>query len=130
LLGCLLALALRADASRAQEDLAKESQNPIGNLISLPFENSTDFGVGPEDAVVNVLDLKPVYPVGLGGWNLINRAILPLVYQGERVDGEGSQFGLGNLTYQAFFSPTAHWPAPSYGSPSSPTGAPLDEVLP
>ncbi len=32
----------------AQEDLAKESQNPIGNIISLPFENNFDFGVGPK----------------------------------------------------------------------------------
>ena len=24
----------------------------------------------------------------------------------ERVEGEGSEFGLGDLTYQAFFSPT------------------------
>jgi len=28
--------------------LAKEAQNPIANLISLPFQNNTNFGYGPE----------------------------------------------------------------------------------
>lgn len=87
------------------EDLAKESQNPIANIISLPFENNFDFGVGEEDAFVYTLKMKPVYPLNLGKVNLINRFILPVIYQEERVEGEGSQFGLGDLTYQAFFSP-------------------------
>ncbi len=57
-------------------------------------ENNTSFGNGPEDAVVNNLSIKPVYPVNLGKLTLINRAILPIIYQGERVKGEGSEFGL------------------------------------
>ena len=32
------------------EELAKESQNPIANLISVPFQNNFNFGVGPNDA--------------------------------------------------------------------------------
>jgi len=88
-----------------QEDLAKESQNPIGNIISLPFENNFDFGVGPKDAFVYSLNFKPVYPVNFGKVNLINRFILPVIYQEERFEGEGSEFGLGDLTIQAFFSP-------------------------
>ncbi len=38
---------------------------------------------------------------------MINRGILPLTYQGERFPGEGSEFGLGDFTYQGFFSPPA-----------------------
>jgi len=91
--------------ANGSEELAKESQNPVANLISLPFEYKLDFDVGPKDAKVHALDLKPVYPVQLGEFNLINRFILPIVHQGERFDGEGSDTGLGNLTYQAFFSP-------------------------
>jgi hypothetical protein len=38
-------------------------------------------------------------------WNLINRALVPIKYQEERFPGEGSKFGLGDVTYQGFFSP-------------------------
>jgi hypothetical protein len=37
-------------AADDQEGLGKDSQNPIGDIISLPFENNFDFGVGPEGA--------------------------------------------------------------------------------
>ena len=87
----------------AQEDLAKESQNPLGNLISFTSENKTSFSVGPEDAVVNKNDLKLVYPVDLGEWILVNRPIFPVIYQGERVEGEGTKLGWGDLNYQGFF---------------------------
>jgi hypothetical protein len=87
------------------EDLAKESQNPIGNLISVPFENNLNFGIGDENATEYVLNLKPVYPVSLGKVNLINRFIMPFIYQEGRFKGEGDKSGLGDLTYQAFFSP-------------------------
>ena len=101
----VILLLLGASAVRGDESLAKESQNPVGNLISVPFETNIDFGVGPEDTEVYTLNLKPVFPVQIGEFNLINRFILPIQHQGERFDGEGSQNGLGNLTYQAFFSP-------------------------
>jgi hypothetical protein len=91
--------------AESEQSLAKESQNPVGDIISLPFENNLSFGVGPEDARVNTLSLKPVYPVHVGDFNLINRLIVPLEYQEERFEGEGSQSGLGNVTYQAFLSP-------------------------
>lgn len=100
----VLTISMFAEAND-QQDLAKESQNPIGNIISLPFENNFDFGVGPEDALVYALNIKPVYPVNFAKWNLINRGIFPVIYQEGRIEGEGTEFGLGNFTYQAFFSP-------------------------
>lgn len=54
----------------AQEDLAKQTQNPLGTIISLPFENTFLFGIGPSDSTACVLNWKPVYPVDLGDWNL------------------------------------------------------------
>ena len=91
-------------ASEAQE-LAEQSQNPVGNIISLPFEYNYDFDVGPEEGDVQVLNLKPVYPVRIGNYNLINRLTVPLSHQEERIPGEGSKNGLGNINYQAFVSP-------------------------
>jgi len=72
----------------------------------LPFQNNTIFGFGPGDDVKNVLNIQPVYPIHLGqSWNLINRVILPVVYQPELLAGQGSTFGLGDTSYTAFFSP-------------------------
>jgi hypothetical protein len=100
----LLYAAPALQASEAQE-LAEKSQNPVGNIISLPFEYNYDFDVGPEEGDVQVLNLKPVYPMNFGKYNLINRLVVPLSHQEERIPGEGSKNGLGNITYQAFVSP-------------------------
>ena len=71
---------LPVGTSLAQEDMAKQSQNPLGTIISSPFENTFLFGIGPSNATAYMLNWKPVYPVSLGSWNLINRFIVPVVY--------------------------------------------------
>ena len=38
-----------------EDDIAKESENPIGNLTVLPFENYTNFDVGPNKGTQNIL---------------------------------------------------------------------------
>ena len=89
-------------------DLAKSSQNPVGSLISLPLQNNTNFGFGPGDDVQNILNIQPVIPVSLSKkWNLINRAIIPVIYQPEVLTGQGSTTGLGDTSYTGFISPKA-----------------------
>lgn len=62
---CFTGIAMAQDQS--DEDLAKQAQNPIASMISLPFQNNTNFGIGPdEDEVQNVLNIQPVIPVSLG----------------------------------------------------------------
>ena len=122
---CILLVMLAIMPAKAQEDLAKKSQNPVGSLISLPFENNLYIEGGTSNQIANVLLIKPVYPVNLGKFNLINRLIVPVIYlegadskdlrrrrRDRRVDlgigvfpGTDSEFGLGNIQYQAFFSP-------------------------
>jgi hypothetical protein len=78
-----LTVLISASASQASDDqeMAKKSQNPVANIISVPFENNLYFDVGPSEEVANVLNIKPVVPVGLTKKiNLINRFIVPLVY--------------------------------------------------
>ncbi len=40
------------------EDLATLSQNPVGNVISLPFQNNTNLNFGPEKGTQNVLNIQ------------------------------------------------------------------------
>ena len=102
-------------ASANDEGLAKKSQNPVGDIISLPIEYWHYDGMangGSADAIM----AKPVYPVRIGNVNLINRVIIP--YLGIDANREGSDLGeidvpptlsresgLGNIQYQGFFTP-------------------------
>ncbi len=105
----------------AQEDLREAAQNPIADLISLPFQNNTNFGIGQTDNIQNVLNVQPVFPFHLNeNWNLITRPILPIIYQEPFLSGNELQeaeeqlgddvgrdlFGLGDLTPEFFFSPS------------------------
>lgn len=87
-------------------DLAKQSQNPIANLISLPLQNNMTVTNGPEDGVQNILNIQPVLPVSVGPVNIINRVIIPLVNQPPVVMGGAGAFGLGDINYQLYFSPS------------------------
>ena len=104
----------------ADQDLAKQSQNPIGNMISLPMQNNTYFDVGPSEEWANSFQFQPVYPANFGKVNLINRAIIPINYLAgqevtvparEQIQDDyftfktDSVFGMGNITYQGFISP-------------------------
>ena len=101
------ALATPAWAEMTAEELAKAVQNPVANLISVPFQNNTNFNVGPQNGTQNILNIQPVIPVTLNPeWNLITRTILPIVTQPGFVPGEGSTTGTGDLQFSAFLSPS------------------------
>jgi len=71
-------------AAHAQqgEALREAAQNPIADLISLPFQNNTNFDIGRSENTQNVLNIQPVYPVHLNeSWSLITRPILPVISQ-------------------------------------------------
>ena len=86
--------------------LAKASQNPVSSLISVPFENNVNFGIGPEDDISNVLNIKPVYPVTINdNWNWIHRAIIPGIYRENSLPGGDDVYGVGDITYQGFLTP-------------------------
>ncbi len=90
----------------SETELAKQTQNPVANLISLPLQFNFEFDVGPNEETFTVLNVQPVIPVGVGeNWNLINRPILPLKDQPAFFLGMDDETGVGDLTYQMFFSP-------------------------
>ena len=51
-------------AGLSNEALAKLSQNPVANLISVPFQYNANFGFGPDDDVQSVLNM-----ILQGYWN-------------------------------------------------------------
>jgi hypothetical protein len=102
------------------EALREAAQNPIADMISVPFQNDTNFDIGHTDNTQNVLNIQPVYPTHLSpNWNLISRPILPVLYQPPFLSGPElraaeqlfgreigeTEFGLGDLTPEFFFSP-------------------------
>ena len=94
------------DSDADTEALAKAAQNPIASLISLPFQNNTDFGIGPDHETKNTLNIQPVWPFSLSdNWNLITRTIVPVVSQPGLSPGQDRITGLGDTTFTAFFSP-------------------------
>lgn len=91
--------------------LAKKLSNPVASLISLPFQNNFDFGMGPNgDGFKYTLNIQPVIPVKINkDWNLISRTIVPITYQ-SKVVGTTSQFGLSDTVQTFFFSPNKSTP--------------------
>ena len=83
----------------SETDLAKTSQNPVGDMISVPFQNNTKFGAGPHERTVNVMNIQPVIPVKLSrNWNLITRTIIPLINQPHLESPEGTTCWLTSAT--------------------------------
>jgi len=97
-------------ASASDADLAKQAQNPIASLISLPFQNNTNVNMGPFERNQNVLNIQPVIPVNLGAVNLITRTIAPVIYRPDLMADSGGTSGLGDINATFFFGPSA--PAP------------------
>jgi hypothetical protein len=65
---CLITVLMTAPLWAAEEsasELAKKTQNPVADLISVPFQNNFNFGAGPNDATIYVLNVQPVIPLKL-----------------------------------------------------------------
>jgi hypothetical protein len=93
-------------ADDSDTELAKKTQNPVADLISVPFQNNFNFSAGPKDATIYVLNVQPVIPLRLTeDWNLITRLITPIINQPSLFDGADSAFGLGDINPTFFLSP-------------------------
>ena len=60
-------------AQNESGELAKELQNPLAHLISVPMQLNYDKDIGPnEDGALWQLNIQPVYPFTLNeDWHLI-----------------------------------------------------------
>jgi hypothetical protein len=108
--GMMAAMPARAEMSA--EELAKLAQNPVGNLISLPFQNNTNLNFGPEKGTQNILNIQPVIPFSVDkDWNIITRTIMPIIWMPSLGPGIPAKSGFGDIQLSAFLSPAnpGHW---------------------
>ena len=105
-LSAVLFFAAPAYAAMSAEELAKLAQNPVGNLISVPFQNNTNFNYGPQSDTQNILNIQPVIPISVSPeWNIITRTIVPVISQPALTPASERKDGVGDTVFTAFLSP-------------------------
>jgi hypothetical protein len=74
----------RVEAAVDQASLAKQTQNPVSSLISVPLQGNWDFGLGDRDATGTILNIQPVIPFPITKSTNNNRHALQPHLVGER----------------------------------------------
>jgi hypothetical protein len=93
-------------ADESETDLAKKTQNPVADLISVPFQSNFNFNTGTKEETVYVLNIQPVIPIKLTpDLNLITRTIMPIINQPSLFPHMESAFGMGDINPTLFLSP-------------------------
>lgn len=95
----------RPAAAQSEEELARQTQNPVSSLISVPFQGNWDFGIGEREATGTTLNIQPVVPFRLtSDWNVILRVIVPIASQPTDT-GTQRLTGVGDTLMTTFVSP-------------------------
>ncbi len=94
--------------------IIKTSQNPVGNITVVPFQNNFNYGYGPYTRLQYNLNVQPVVPIMLSPkMTLIARTIIPVINQPSPESpvvcaspgGCPATFGLSDVQEQLFFAP-------------------------
>lgn len=101
-----LFFSMHAFASDNTEELAKKLNNPISNLISVPFQYDYDKDVGSNKGSRNLLNIQPVAPIDFSDDAIIiSRTIIPLESERNVTPGSGIQSAVGDITQSFWYSP-------------------------
>jgi hypothetical protein len=109
--GAFLSMAAEPAGAEAKEesaeDLAKKTQNPVSDMISIPLQNNFNFNYGSQNHIQYVGNIQPVIPIhATENWNVITRTIMPIIYQPQLAPNVGDVWGLGDIQFTAFLSPS------------------------
>ena len=88
----------------SQDDLTKQSANPVANLMSFPFQNNLNINYGQYDRNMNILNIPPVIP--FAGGKIISRTIFPIIRIPDFFNETGKlTSGLADIVETVFFVP-------------------------
>jgi hypothetical protein len=114
MLGALVASLLVCGVAQAQSEppagqdlsaLAKQAQNPVADLNTIPFQWNFYSGGGLGTQSMMLLNVMPVLPLKLNDdWVLVSRTVIPFV----DIPGSGTDRfqGIADIQQQFYFSPT------------------------
>jgi len=104
LLLCAAPVITAAQSGGGDSDLAKQTQNPVAKLISVPLEFEFVSGMALAGQSRNTFTLKPVLPTVIGRGNmLVWRTLVPFV--NAPAADSSRDTGVGDITEQVFFTP-------------------------
>jgi len=113
-LGAMAILVVVSSPARAQQpalesqeatELAKKTQNPVGDLVTLPFQFNFNTGGDLGDETFFNLNFQPVLPFKLtSDWSMILRTIIP-IDSVPAADGV-SYSGFGDTQVQMYVTPS------------------------
>ena len=102
LCAAILLLPSLSSAQDSSAELSKQAANPLADLVSFPFQDNTDFGLGEYDRARKVLNIQPVIPLAKG--KIITRTIMPVVWLPDLGAETGSlSTGLADTPFTAFY---------------------------
>jgi hypothetical protein len=94
----------KAEIAAKATALAKQTQNPVADLATVPIQFNWNTGGGLGDQTLQVINVQPVFPLSLDDdWLLISRTIVPMV-NAPLPFGDRST-GIGDIQEQLYLTP-------------------------
>ena len=83
--------------------LAKETQNPVADLNTIPVQFNWNTGGGLGDQTLQVINVQPVLPLPINKtWNIVSRTVVPIVNAPLPLGDRST--GIGDIQEQLFLS--------------------------